>query len=832
LTCRMPEAIVQCPAVEIRMRKNLRRSELVRRKREIPMIEPLSDVSDVVSLLVQLDMISASTAHEIRGSASALTGSAEALLDDLVATKSLTSFQRSAIQAGKARSLRKGNYLLLDEIGEGGMGVVYKARHVRMERTVALKTLRSDRRTAADDHLRFRREVLTAAKLRHPNIVTAYDADELDGELFLVMEFVDGMNFAQWSRSSSRLPVTAILNAITQAATGLQHAHDHGTVHRDIKPANLIRTEEGMVKILDLGLARAIRSGPVESAHPDGPRTEVGTILGTVAFMAPEQAMQSSVDARADIYALGCTLYFLFTGCPPFSADTAFGLLTAHRSAPIPVLGAVRPGLPHGLQSILNRMLAKSPQDRFSSMSELISAISRLDVDQSETVITGLESPDSIEAVSTAANRADATRSAVPRAVHENQGKNTVPPVGKWRRLAEPARWGAWASLLVLVGIVLKIRTPDGEVTVESPRNDLHVSMKGERTFSVGTNDETEQLSATTSHEGMKVTAGNISALTRDIVVHSGTDREIRLTMAPQSELPTEMPPAVTDQQTFDLRLRPLIESDSQIADWTKKLSADTNDALAQTCRGNRLNEIGRSDLAMFDHLEAVRKQPNLAVAWSNLGHSYQNHGQSDEALDAWTKAIQRDPDEAVYRSNRAMSLLKLQRLEESLSDLDVAAKLAPKELWIWNNRAEVLVALNRHDEALGDLTAAARINPLDPVGWILRAQYFVGQSRLDEAVSDYSTAIQLNPSNAAWRGDRARYLIQLNRFADAIADLDEAIRLDPEQPQWLEERGAAHLKHNMRKKAIADFVAAWKIDASIQVPPEILEEVNTALQK
>ncbi len=142
-------------------------------------------------------------------------------------------------------------------------------------------------------------------------------------------------------------------------------------------------------------------------------------------------------------------------------------------------------------------MLAKSPQDRFSSMSELISAISRLDVDQSETVIIG-------------------------------------------------------------------------DVTVESPRNDLHVSMKGERTFSVGTNDETEQLSATTSHEGMKVTAGNISALTRDIVLHSGADREIRLTMAPQSELPTEIPPAVTDQQTFDLRLVPLITSDSQIADWTK----------------------------------------------------------------------------------------------------------------------------------------------------------------------------------------------------------------------------------------------------------------------
>ena len=263
-----------------------------------------------------------------------------------------------------------GEYRLLEKLGEGGMGVVYRALHVELERVVALKVVRADRVGDSQAVERFRREIKAAGKLEHPNIVLAHDARQIDGTHLLVMEFIEGLDLGQLLERMGPLPIADACEAARQAACGLHHAHEHGLIHRDVKPSNLMLSRTGAVKILDLGLAR-LQASPKTSQATTG----VGFAIGTPDYMAPEQASDSrDVDARSDVYGLGCTLYALLAGEPPFSDPThrqPYEKMMAHvHEQPAP-LGDRRPEVPQSLNAIVMRMLAKKPDDRLANMSEV-----------------------------------------------------------------------------------------------------------------------------------------------------------------------------------------------------------------------------------------------------------------------------------------------------------------------------------------------------------------------------------------------------------------------------------------------------------------------------
>jgi serine/threonine protein kinase/DNA-binding response OmpR family regulator len=302
-------------------------------------------------------------------------GTGLSLLESLVKAGLLSAFQAEALCSGKHAALRIGNYDVLDRVGAGGMGTVFKARHRRMKRIVALKVLSRD--LAKEDTFvqRFQREVEVIAGISHPNIVMAYDADEAEAGHFLVMEFIDGQDLASVVQKQGPLTVAVAVDCVLQAARGLAYAHGQGIIHRDIKPANLLRDRSGTVKVTDLGLARFNKQA-VGGSPEAGSITQAGSILGTVDYMPPEQAMGSpNIDHRADIYSLGATLHFLLLGRPPYEGESLMATMFKHRLAPIPSLAEARPEVPAALDTIFRRMMAKEPGERFQTMNEVVEAL-------------------------------------------------------------------------------------------------------------------------------------------------------------------------------------------------------------------------------------------------------------------------------------------------------------------------------------------------------------------------------------------------------------------------------------------------------------------------
>jgi serine/threonine protein kinase len=285
----------------------------------------------------------------------------------------LTAYQAAAIYQRKSRGLLIGNYLILEKLGAGGMGMVFKARHRKLGRVVALKILPPSFARDRNAVLRFKREVEAAGRLKHPNIVAALDADEDRGVHFLVMEYVEGSDLDRVVRHRGQLPLGQAVDFLIQAARGLEAAHAQGIVHRDIKPSNLMLDGAGTVRVLDLGLARIVDASNPFGQAAGARLTESGMYMGTVDYMAPEQAEDSkSADHRADIYSLGCTFYFLLTGREPFVGETVLKRLMAHMERPAPMLRAVRPDVLTGVEDVYQRMMAKRPAERPESMTEVI----------------------------------------------------------------------------------------------------------------------------------------------------------------------------------------------------------------------------------------------------------------------------------------------------------------------------------------------------------------------------------------------------------------------------------------------------------------------------
>ncbi|MCH8830696.1 MAG: serine/threonine protein kinase, partial [Planctomycetes bacterium] len=291
-----------------------------------------------------------------------------------------TATGKSAAKKSSGKSSAKkavtqlGDFKLLKKLGQGGMGTVYLARQLSLDRHVALKTLSKELAKKELFVQRFLRESRSMAKLQHPNIVQVYAADSASGFHFAAIEYIDGQSMQDWMNSLKSLSVGDAVHVILVCADALKHAHDQNMIHRDIKPDNILVTKKGVVKVADFGLAKAL--------DEDVSMTQSGTGLGTPLYMAPEQARNAKhVDQRSDIYALGCTLYYFITGELPFKGTNTLELIMAKEEGRFKPARRIKPEVPEQLDLMIDKMMAKEAKHRYADCGEIIRDLQRLQLE-------------------------------------------------------------------------------------------------------------------------------------------------------------------------------------------------------------------------------------------------------------------------------------------------------------------------------------------------------------------------------------------------------------------------------------------------------------------
>ncbi len=340
---------------------------------------PTRNVPRFIKALEVLELLTPPQQRELEGPLRQRFSEVRPLAGELIRRGWITAYQVNQLARGNGRRLRLGRYRVLRRLGQGGMGQVVLARHLKLGRLAALKVIHPGCLADPVTEGRFLREVRAAALLNHPHVVYAYDADRVGRSYYLAMEYVEGTDLGRLLEGRGPLPVAEALEYARQAALGLSHAHGRGVIHRDVKPSNLLLASDGRgVKVTDFGLASVRAPG-----GEDGGLTRAGVTLGTPGFVAPEQVADCrGVDGRADLYGLGCTLYQLLTGRAPFEGHDPVTTLRLHCTAEPEPVEALRPGVGKATAALVRRLMAKRPDQRYRSAAAAAAAVGSVSIHQ------------------------------------------------------------------------------------------------------------------------------------------------------------------------------------------------------------------------------------------------------------------------------------------------------------------------------------------------------------------------------------------------------------------------------------------------------------------
>lgn len=468
-----------------------------------------------------------------------------------------------------------GAYVLLSRIGAGGMGEVFKAQHRHMERIVAIKTLHGQTLDSPEAIRRFHREVKATAKLSHSNIVTAHDAGEVEGVHFLAMEYVEGQDLHSFVAKRGPVKVASAVKIILQAARGLEFAHQQGVIHRDVKPANLLLAKDRTVKLLDLGLARQDTPVAENDVTGEASLTREGQIMGTVDYMAPEQAADTrQAGVAADIYGLGCTLHFLLTGRSVYLGETMMKRLIAHREQPIPSLCERRQSVPSALDAVFQKMVAKKPEDRQASMTEAIAELEQALAapdSAAPTTATHEATVDHVPDSLTDAPPSDPEAPALTQPAIAIGGATQAGSLPTIRPIATPqssrrkppnrnlliAAGGLFGLVLLASVIVISIRTPKGWLVIKVEQSAARISIDGDEVkITPEGNPEPIKVKVTEGPHKLEITKGGFVTYAEEFKIVSGEETPVHVRLEPLSGEPADAtakhPVAVSIGQPVD----------------------------------------------------------------------------------------------------------------------------------------------------------------------------------------------------------------------------------------------------------------------------------------
>ena len=690
------------------------------------------------------------------------------------------------------------HYKILEELGRGGMGVVYKAQDTKLGRTVALKFLSPQTLGTDEEKARFLREAQAAAALNHPNICTIYEIDEAEGQHFIAMELVEGESLKEMI-AGGLLPLDKVIDITRQIAVGLDKAHEQGIVHRDIKSANIMIASSGQVKIMDFGLAKSRGATQL---------TMEGTTLGTIQYMSPEQSSGDPVDHRSDIWSLGIVLFEMVTGRFPFSGDYDQAVVYAIMNTEPDPLTAIRTGVPVELERIVNRCLEKDPAGRYQTARDLDSELHRLH---------RLESSGAWRA---RADKAKARRKAP---------KGFQTPIG--RRL--------WLLLLCVPAIAILIiyvivpRYFSGEVDRAGPERTMlavlpfeNLGPPGEEYFADGI---TEELIAKLA----KIDGLGVIARTT-VMRYKETDRSIH-DIGDDLDVDYVLEGTIRWQRLSDtesrVRITPqLIRVSDETHLWAEVYQRDMTDifAIQEEIAGHVASAL---DITLLDAGEKGRRVENPTDN-TNAYHAYlegrfwwnkRSPDGFDKAIALFDKAISIDPEYALVYAGKAECYCMLSiHLARPGEFMQIAREAAEKALEIDDTLPQAHSALGwiammydyDYEAAESSFQRAIDLDPGYATTYNWYSVMLAWLSRDEEAVEIMRRAQQLDPASMIVNRDLACILSWVGRTDEAIEQLERTIDMDPHFMPAHAHLGRIYTAKGMYEEALAEYEIIQAIDS------------------
>ena len=647
-------------------------------------------------------------------------------------------------------------YAIERELGAGGMATVYLAEDVKHQRKVAVKVLRPEL-TAALGHERFLREITTTANLRHPHILPLYDSGEAGGFLFYVMPYVEGESLGDRINREKQLPLDDAVRIAREVADALSYAHGRGVIHRDIKPENIM-LESGHAVVADFGIARAV------SAAGGDKLTQTGLAIGTPAYMSPEQAGgEEDLDGRSDLYALGCVLYEMLAGQPPFTGPTVESLVRQHLGAPPPPVTQLRPAVPAEIAGVLERALAKNPADRFNPVALFADAL----------------------------------------------GPRGAAPVSSARAAAgqRPRSWARRALLAALVVAVIASAVALGRWIRPGATGSRHLRTAiAVLPFQNLSAEEQHAYFAGGLHDELLTQLAKVATLTvmgrTSVMAYAGTTKPVQ-EIAGELGVGSIVEGSV---QVLGDRLRvnvQLLDAETGAQVWAESYNRTLDDAFAIQ------SHVAQQVVAAVGAALAGDEAGALAAAPTQNGEAYRLYLQGEEyrrrpgnerqnfeiAEQLYEQAVSLDSTFAIAYTALAdvhgqlywLYGLRPARLESERAAAEAARRLAPdlpQTRW-----AMGMVYYHEQDfrRALKELTAAAEGLPGSAELWTYVGYAHRRLGQWDQALASFERATTLDPRDAGLMANIGETFLYLHRYRDAIGALNRALELAPDQ--W-----AAHL--------------------------------------
>ncbi len=608
---------------------------------------------------------------------------------------------------------RFGPYEILAKLGAGGMGEVYKARDTRLGRFVAIKVLPAEKLADPERQRRFQQEAISASALNHPNIITIYDFGMEDGVTFLVMELVAGKSLDQLIAPPG-MKLGEIFRIGSQIADALARAHSNGIVHRDLKPCNVMVTADGLVKVLDFGLAKLTQSAESEA---DATRTmlvqtEIGSLVGTAPYMSPEQAEGKALDGRSDIFAFGSLLYEMATGTPAFRGDTAISTLWSILRDEPPPVEEVRRDLPPQLGRVIARCLRKEPARRFQHMADL-----KVELDE-------------LRQESESGKLSAATYHLRPGASRSSHTLESRAPI--WIAAT------ALAAALVFIGYRY--------VTHQNPGN-----------------PPSQAASSAASSSGQAATNPAPAASTENKSVATGA------ASSPAATPPAGTGPAPKPATTPSVRPASVLPAKETAAALAASNEAEDSplgpqtpeprvpaEAKAAYDQGRRLVDQRKAAEAIpyLDH--AIRANPDYLNAYLARAEARRQTSQVAMSMEDCTQALRINSQDARPHFCRGLGEALLKQYDLALRDYGDAIRINPDFGNAYDSRANAYNNLQQYDHAIEDYTQAIRLRPNNGQFYLRRAAVYEKLMQYEKAIRDYDQVIRLQPGNARGYTGRA----------------------------------------------------------------------------